>query len=100
MSQTFNKFKNLHQSDTLFVLPNVWNVKSALLFLELKSPAIATSSMAVANSLGYEDGEAMPFNDYLFIIKRILSSTQTLLSVDMEMGYGTTDEKIFNNIQQ
>jgi 2-methylisocitrate lyase-like PEP mutase family enzyme len=100
MSQTFNKFKNLHQSDTLFVLPNVWNVKSALLFQELKFPAIATSSMAVANSLGYEDGEAMPFSDYLFIIKRILSSIQIPLSVDMEMGYGITDEKIYANIQK
>jgi 2-methylisocitrate lyase-like PEP mutase family enzyme len=100
MSNNFNKFKTLHHSDNLFVLPNVWNAKSALLFEELNFPAIATSSMAVANSLGYEDGETMPFSDYLFIIKRILSSIQIPLSVDMEMGYGTTDEKIFTNIQQ
>jgi 2-methylisocitrate lyase-like PEP mutase family enzyme len=100
MSKNFEEFKTLHQSDNLFVLPNVWNVKSALLFQELKFPAIATSSMAVANSLGYDDGEAMPFSDYLFIIKRILSSIQIPLSVDIEMGYGTTDEKIFTNIKQ
>jgi len=100
MSQNFEKFKNLHHSDALLVLPNVWNAKSALQFQELKFPAVATSSMAVANSLGYEDGEEMSFNDYLFIIKRILSSIQIPLSVDIETGYGKTDEEIYENIQR
>ena len=98
MTSAFEKFKNLHQSPGLFVLPNAWNAKSASLLQEQKFPAIATSSMAVANSLGYEDGEAMPFNDYLFIIRRILSSVQIPLSVDIEMGYGKNDEEIFGNI--
>jgi 2-methylisocitrate lyase-like PEP mutase family enzyme len=52
MSSKFKQFKDLHQS--LFVLPNVWNAKSALLFQEKKIPAIATSSAGVANSRGYE----------------------------------------------
>jgi 2-methylisocitrate lyase-like PEP mutase family enzyme len=98
MSSTFKKFRDLHQSANLFVLPNVWNTKSALLFQEQKFPAIATSSAAVANSLGYEDGEQMPFDDYLFVIKRILASVQIPLSVDIEMGYGTSVEKIYTNI--
>jgi len=100
MSQKFKEFKKLHQSDVLFVLPNVWNAKSAVLFQEQGFPAVATSSMAVANSIGYEDGEGMPFNDYLFIIKRILSSVKIPLSVDMEMGYGVSDEQILTNIQK
>jgi 2-methylisocitrate lyase-like PEP mutase family enzyme len=100
MSQNFKKLKALHQSDSLFLLPNIWNAKSALLFQELKFPAIATSSMAVANSLGYEDGENMSFSEYLFVIKRISSSIQIPLSVDMEMGYGSTNEKIYANIQK
>ncbi|HEV8283887.1 MAG TPA: isocitrate lyase/phosphoenolpyruvate mutase family protein [Chitinophagaceae bacterium] len=98
MSTTFKKFKDLHESAELFVLPNAWNAKSALVFQEKKFPAIGTSSAAVANSLGYEDGEEMPFNDYLFVINRILSSIQIPLSVDVEMGYGTSDEEIFANI--
>ena len=98
MSSTFKQFKDLHQSAGLFVLPNIWNAKSALLFQEQKFPAIATSSSAVANSLGYEDGEGIPFDDYLFVIKRILASVQIPLSVDMEMGYGKTNEEIYENI--
>jgi len=97
MSSAFQQFKNLHQSNNLFVLPNAWDAKSGSLLQEQFS-AIATSSAAVANSLGYEDGERMSFADYLFVIKRILSSIKVPLSVDMEMGYGSSDEEIYDNV--
>lgn len=100
MSSPFQQFKQLHQSPGLFVLPNVWNAKSAMLFQKEKYPAVATSSAAVANSLGYEDGEDMPFDDYLFIIRRILAAVQIPVTVDMEMGYGNTDEAIYANLRQ
>lgn len=98
MSSKFKTFKNLHEATDLFILPNAWNAKSALLFQEKNFPAIATSSAAVANSLGYEDGEKMPFADYLFVIKRILACVRVPVTVDMEMGYGKSDEEIFTNI--
>jgi 2-methylisocitrate lyase-like PEP mutase family enzyme len=100
MSSQFQKFKSLHQSDKLFVLPNAWDPKSAQMFQEKNYPAVATSSAAVANSLGYEDGEGMPFQDYFFVIKRILSSVKIPLTVDLEMGYGETKEQIFGNVQK
>jgi len=98
MHSKFEIFRGLHLLPELFVLPNVWNVKSALFFQEKKIPAIATSSAAVAGSLGYEDGEEMPFTDYLFVIKRILSSVEIPVSVDMEMGYGGSEDEIYANI--
>jgi 2-methylisocitrate lyase-like PEP mutase family enzyme len=98
MQSKFETFKELHQATELFVLPNVWNVKSAEFFQGRSIPAIATSSAAVADSLGYEDGEGMPFSDYLFVIKRILSSVQMPLSVDLEMGYGKSEEEIYVNM--
>lgn len=98
MSLQFEKFKALHRSSNLFVLPNAWNAKSASVFQEKKFPAIGTSSAAVASSLGYEDGEKMPFSDYLFVINRMVSSVQIPLSVDMEMGYGSSAEEIYTNM--
>lgn len=98
MSSQFQKFKSLHQQDKLFVLPNAWDPKSAQMFQEKNYAAVATSSAAVANSLGYEDGEGMPFQDYLFVINRILSSVKIPLTVDLEMGYGETKEQIFENL--
>lgn len=100
MSSVFNQFKNLHDASGLFVLPNVWNAKSALLFEAAGFPAIGTSSLAVADSIGYGDGEGMPFHEYLFIIKRILSSVKIPVTVDLEMGYGKTQEAIWSNIRQ
>ena len=98
MNTKFEQFNDLHHTSNIFVLPNVWNAKSALFFQDKDFPAIATSSAAVAESLGYEDGEQMPFNTYLFVIKRILAATNLPLSVDLEMGYASCVEDIYTNI--
>ncbi len=92
------RFKQLHQS--LFILPNAWNPKSALHFQQEHFPAVATSSAAVANSLGYEDGEAMPFEEYLLIVRRIVATVQVPVTVDIEMGYGKTNATIVANIKK
>jgi 2-methylisocitrate lyase-like PEP mutase family enzyme len=100
MSSRYQTFKKLHTAKDFFVLPNAWDAKSAILFQEKQFPAIATSSSAVASSLGYEDGEQMPFGDYLFVIQRIAASIQVPFSVDLEMGYGATKEEIYFNIRR
>src|ERR1044071_9469801 len=100
MTSTFEKFRELHASNELFLLPNAWDARSARAFQECGFPAVATSSAAVANSLGYDDGEKMSFQDYLFVVKRILSSINVPLTVDIETGYGNNDEDIANNILQ
>ena len=97
MATAFQQFKQLHEAPALLVLPNVWNAKSAQILEKENYPAVATSSAAVANALGYQDGEAMPFEDYLLIIKRILAVVQIPLTVDMEMGYGKTNSAIAAN---
>ncbi len=98
MSTNFEQFKALHHAPDLLVLPNAWDAKSALLFQEKAFPAVGTSSAAVAASLGYEDGEKMPLEDYLFVIKRILASVKIPVSVDFEMGYGKTQAAILANL--
>ncbi|MBO9203404.1 MULTISPECIES: isocitrate lyase/PEP mutase family protein [Niastella] len=98
MPSLFQQFKELHRS--LFIIPNAWNPKSALHFQQQHFPAVATSSAAVANSLGYEDGEAMPFDEYLFIVRRILATVQVPVTIDIEMGYGKTNEAIYANIRK
>ncbi len=100
MSTSFQKFKTLHHADQLFVLPNAWDARSAQILQEQKFPAIATSSAAVANSLGYEDGEKMKFDEYLFVIRRILASVNVPVTVDIETGYGKTKDDIYNNIRK
>ncbi|MFP3832061.1 isocitrate lyase/phosphoenolpyruvate mutase family protein [Chryseobacterium sp. SIMBA_028] len=91
-------FKSLHQEDEPLLLGNVWNVQSAKAYEKSGYKALATSSSAVAMSLGYEDGEQMSFEEYFYIIKRIKESVSIPLSADLEGGYGSTNEIIVSHI--
>jgi 2-methylisocitrate lyase-like PEP mutase family enzyme len=100
MPATFEQFKQLHNARNLFILPNAWDAKSARLLQNKQYAAVGTSSAAVAESLGYNDGEQMSFTEYLFVIKRILASVSIPVTIDMEMGYGNNDQAIVDNLLQ
>ncbi len=91
-------FKDLHNQDSALLLGNIWDVQSALLFQKLGFKAVGTSSAAIATSLGYEDGEKMPFEDLLRIVKNIQSKIEIPLTVDIESGYNRNTSEIINNI--
>ena len=93
------EFKELHNQTQPLIIGNVWNVQSAKIYEKLNFQAIGTSSAAIAHSLGYEDGEQMPFSDLLFIVEKIINNVTLPLSVDIEFGYGKTATEITNNIQ-
>jgi 2-methylisocitrate lyase-like PEP mutase family enzyme len=92
------EFKELHNQTKPLIIGNVWNVQSAKVYEKLNFQAIGTSSAAIAHSLGYEDGEQMPFSDLLFIVERIRKSVSLPVSVDIEFGYGNTAAEIAKNI--
>jgi 2-methylisocitrate lyase-like PEP mutase family enzyme len=97
-NSNYRQFKQLHHADRPLLLPNAWDAKSARVFEQNGFKAIATSSAAVANALGYEDGEQMPFDELFFVVKRIAASTQALLTVDIEGGYGDDVSVVCENI--
>lgn len=91
-------FKELHHNEEPLLLGNVWNVQSAEIYENAGYKALATSSSAVALSLGYEDGEQMSFDEYFYMIRRIKASVSVPLSVDLEAGYGADGDLIVSNI--
>lgn len=93
-------FKALHQQDSPLIICNVWDVKTALLAQSLNVQAIATSSAAIANSLGYEDGEDMSFDELFFIVEKIAKRTTLPLSVDIESGYSRNPADILASIEK
>src|ERR1700748_257130 len=97
---SYEIFYQLHQQPGPFLLPNAWNAKSAKLMEAAGFPAIATSSGAIADSLGYPDGEQIPFNELLYIIKRIKASITVPLTVDFERGYSSGVSQVNEHIQQ
>jgi 2-methylisocitrate lyase-like PEP mutase family enzyme len=99
MSIVFDQFLELHRQPTPLLIGNVWNVQSAKVFEKQKFKAIATSSAAVAETLGYADGEEMSFEEYLFVVKHIARFTSLPMSVDLEGGYGKNAHQIAENIR-
>ncbi|MBL1419794.1 MAG: isocitrate lyase/phosphoenolpyruvate mutase family protein [Alphaproteobacteria bacterium] len=81
------------------VLGNVWDVQSALSCRKLGFKAIGTSSAAVAASLGFEDGEDMPFCELLAVVKGIRGRVDLALTVDVEGGYSRDVGEIICNIR-
>ncbi|MEO8412640.1 MAG: isocitrate lyase/phosphoenolpyruvate mutase family protein [Ginsengibacter sp.] len=96
----YEQFYQLHQQQSPFVLANAWNVKSAQLIEKAGFKAIGTSSGAIANSWGYDDGEKIPFSELLYIVQRIKASTNIPLSVDMERGYSDDLNVLNEHIQK
>jgi 2-methylisocitrate lyase-like PEP mutase family enzyme len=97
---TLELFKSLHQQQAPLLIGNVWDGQSAKVMEGLKFQAVATSSAAVAETLGYADGENMSFEEYLFMARRIKASTKLPLSIDLETGFGKTTESIVSNLKQ
>jgi len=81
------QFKSLHQQAEPLIICNVWDVASAQAAEKNGFKVIGTSSAAIACMLGYADGEFMPFNELLYIVKRITACSKLPLTVDIEAGF-------------
>lgn len=84
------RFRKLHGGPRILALPNVWDAASARILEEAGYPAIATSSAAVAFSLGYPDGQRISREQMLEVVARIAHAVRVPVTADMESGYGTT----------
>jgi 2-methylisocitrate lyase-like PEP mutase family enzyme len=78
----------LHRGESPLLLPNAWDAASAQVLEGAGFPAIATSSSAVAGSLGYPDGEAAPAAEMLAAVARIAAVSSVPVTADLEAGYG------------
>lgn len=96
----YEHFLGLHHQSKPLIIANAWNVKSAQIIEKSGYDAIATSSGAIADSLGYKDGEVIPFEELLYMVKRIKSCTTLPLSVDLERGYAKDLDTLNDHIQQ
>ncbi|KDN19071.1 isocitrate lyase/PEP mutase family protein [Amycolatopsis rifamycinica] len=85
--------RELHQGK-LLVLPNAWDEASAELVVEAGFPVVATSSAAVADALGHEDGERAPWREMFAVVARIARAVPVPVTVDAEAGYGLAPDRL------
>ncbi len=97
---SFETFLQLHQNPNPLLLGNIWDVSSAKIFEQKGYKAIGTSSQAVAKSLGYEDGEKLPFDTLFRLAKRVVEVVDIPFTVDLEAGYSRTINGIIENIKK
>jgi 2-methylisocitrate lyase-like PEP mutase family enzyme len=88
-SEKADLFRRLHLEPEVLVLPNAWDVASAKILSKVPGVrALATSSGAVARSVGYEDGENAPAVVMIDANARIAQVVDIPVTADLEAGYG------------
>ena len=93
------RFRKLHHGPQMLLLPNAWDVASARILEECGHPAIATSSAAVAYSLGYADGQRISRDEMLEVAGRIARAANIPVTADLEAGYGTTPKDMADTVK-
>lgn len=87
-------FRSMHHKTPVLLLPNVWDILSARLFVAAGFNALATTSGGVAWALGYPDGETAPWSEVVAATARIVRVAKVPVTADIEAGYGVTPAEV------
>lgn len=98
-------FRALHEAETGFILPNAWDVGSALVLAAAGFPAVATTSAGIAFSLGRPDYQvadprlAVGREAMIARAGEIAAALRVPVSADLEAGYGDKPEDVAQTVR-
>src|SRR3954462_9417894 len=99
-SELYEKFMALHTRDGGLVMPNPWDGLSALMLADAGFEAIATSSAALATTLGRSDGRhEVNRGEHLEHARLLGRLTGLPVNGDFEDGYGDTLEDVAATVE-
>src|SRR5947207_15322029 len=81
-----------------FVLPNPWDIGTAIYLERLGFKALASASAGFAFSRGKPDG-GVPRDEMLAHIREIAKATSLPVNADFQAGYADKPEEIAGNVQ-
>ncbi|MEH2549915.1 2-methylisocitrate lyase-like PEP mutase family enzyme [Bradyrhizobium sp. AZCC 2262] len=93
------QFAQLHKKHQPLVLVNAWDAWSAIECAAAGHQAIATSSHAVAESLGFKDGQIVLRQTVIARVRDMSRVVSVPLSVDFEAGFGESRKKVKESIR-
>jgi len=97
-SSAIEQFRALHESGC-FVLPNPWDIGSAVYLQHLGFKALATTSAGFAFSKGLADGPAAVSLDMtLEHFREIAAATSLPVNADFQNGYADEPEGVAENV--
>src|SRR5215475_1209193 len=91
------RFRSLHESGC-FVLPNPWDIGTAIYLERLGFKALATTSAGFAFSRGKPDG-GVPRDEMLAHIREIVEATSLPVNADFHGGYADEPEDVAANVR-
>src|SRR5881227_1633315 len=92
-----SKFRAMHQSGC-FVLPNPWDLGTAIYLQRLGFKALATTSAGFAFSRGKRDG-GVPRDEMLAHIREIVEATPLPVNADFQSGYADEPAGVAANVR-
>ena len=90
-------FRSLHESGC-FVLPNPWDIGTAIYLEHLGFKALATTSAGFAFTRGKPDG-GVPRDEMLAHIREIVAATPLPVNADYQAGYADQPEGVAENVR-
>ena len=90
----------LHHRTEPLILINAWDAASACIVEQAGFPAIATSSAAMANALGFADGQKLPWPDMVQAIRRVADAVKLPVTADIEAGFASSAQHLESSIEQ
>ena len=97
-SSAIKKFRSLHKSGC-FLLPNPWDVGTAVYLQHLRFEALATTSAGVAFTRARADTTpALPLDEMLAHIREIAQATPLPVNADFQSGYADEPEGVARNV--
>lgn len=99
-AQKASRLLELHHGPQPLVLINAWDAASAAMIEHCRLPAIATSSAAMANALGFPDGQYLPWADMLDAVARVCRAVKVPVTADIESGFAPSVTALETSITQ
>jgi 2-methylisocitrate lyase-like PEP mutase family enzyme len=100
LAQKASRLLDLHHGSQPLVLINAWDAASAAMVEHCGLPAIATSSAAMANALGFPDGQYIPWSQMLEAVARICRAVKVPVTADIESGFAANVTALETSITQ
>jgi 2-methylisocitrate lyase-like PEP mutase family enzyme len=92
-SEPFNRFKALHHQGAAFVMPNLWDARSARILASMGFAALGATSAGHAFSIGkWESFAALSRDDNFGTAQAIVAATDLPVSANLEDGVGAGPE--------
>jgi 2-methylisocitrate lyase-like PEP mutase family enzyme len=99
-AQKASRLLELHHADQPLVLINAWDAASAAMVEHCGLPAVATSSAALANALGFADGQHLPWPQMLEAVARVCRAVKVPVTADIEAGFAPDIKGLETSITQ